>query len=113
VLENHYLRCRGQAGPSVQTFFAQEHENQVFCYANANLTRDEQPGEVLRFIVSFGLYNGDSQRVEKDSPVVTRKTSGPGHPRLQRRSCCTVPQDFPFSPVWRLLSASFFDRELF
>lgn len=50
VLENHYLPCRGQAGPSVQSFFAQEHENQVFCYANANLTRDEQADEVLRFV---------------------------------------------------------------
>lgn len=50
VLENHYIPCRGQACPSVQTFFAQEHEKQVFCYANANLTRDEQTKEVLRFV---------------------------------------------------------------
>jgi hypothetical protein len=50
VLENHYIPCRGQARPSVQTFFAQEHEKQVFCYANANLTRDEQSKEVLRFV---------------------------------------------------------------
>ena len=50
VLENHYLPCRGHAGPSVQSFFAMEHETQVFCYANANLLRDEQAGEVLRFV---------------------------------------------------------------
>ena len=50
VLENHYIPCRGQACPSVQTFFAHEHEKQVFCYANANLTRDEQSKEVLRFV---------------------------------------------------------------
>jgi hypothetical protein len=50
VLENHYMPCRGQACPSVQTFFAQEHEKQVFCYANANLTREEQSHEVLRFV---------------------------------------------------------------
>lgn len=50
VLENHYIPCRGQACPSVQTFFAQEHEKQVFCYANANLTRNEQTKEVLRFV---------------------------------------------------------------
>lgn len=49
VLENHYIPCRGQAAPSVQTFFAQEHEKQVICYANANLMRDEQAGEVLVF----------------------------------------------------------------
>jgi hypothetical protein len=50
VLENHYIPCRGQACPSVQTFFALEHEKQVFCYANANLLRDEQTQEVLRFV---------------------------------------------------------------
>jgi hypothetical protein len=30
ILENHYIPCRGQAAPSVQTFFAQEHEKQFF-----------------------------------------------------------------------------------
>ena len=50
VLENHYIPCRGQACPSVQTFFAQEHEKQVFCYANANLIRDDQTKEVIRFV---------------------------------------------------------------
>ena len=49
LLENHYIPCRGQACPSVQTFFAHDHENHVFCYANANLMRDEQTAEVLRF----------------------------------------------------------------
>lgn len=58
VLENHYIPCRGQAGPSVQTFFAQEHEKHVFCYANANLTRDEQPGEVLRFVEFWEALTG-------------------------------------------------------
>ena len=50
VLENHYIPCRGQACPSVQTFFAQEHEKQVFCYANANLTHNEQKKEMMRFV---------------------------------------------------------------
>jgi hypothetical protein len=58
VLENHYIPCRGQAGPSVQSFFAQEHKNRVFCYANANLTRDEQPGEVLRFVEFWNDLTG-------------------------------------------------------
>jgi hypothetical protein len=50
VLENHYIPGRGTAHASVQSFFAQEHESRVFCYANANLTRDEQPAEVMRFV---------------------------------------------------------------
>jgi hypothetical protein len=58
ILENHYIPCRGQAAPSVQTFFAQQHENHVFCYANANLTRDEQAGEVLCFVDFWHALTG-------------------------------------------------------
>lgn len=72
VLENHYLPCRGQAGPSIQTFFAQEHENQVFCYANANLTRDEQAREVLRFVEYWNDLTGqDPQWLYFDSKLTT------------------------------------------
>ena len=49
-LENHYQPMRGKAGPSVLTFFAMEQKSQVFCYANANLTRSQQAGEILRFV---------------------------------------------------------------
>jgi hypothetical protein len=49
-LENHYLPRRGVAGPSVQTFFALEQDSRCLCYANANLLRAEQHGEVLRFV---------------------------------------------------------------
>jgi hypothetical protein len=49
-LENHYQPRRGKAGPSVLTFFAMERKSRVFCYANANLTRAQQPGEVLKFV---------------------------------------------------------------
>jgi len=49
-LENHYQPMRGKAGPSVMTFFAMEQKSRVFCYSNANLTRDEQSREILRFI---------------------------------------------------------------
>ena len=49
-LENHYQPMRGKAGPSVLTFFAQERNSRVLCYANANLTREGQPKEVLQFV---------------------------------------------------------------
>jgi len=49
-LENHYLPRRGKAGPSVLSFFAQEQDSRVVCYANANLTRADQPGELMRFV---------------------------------------------------------------
>jgi hypothetical protein len=72
VLENHYIPCRGQAERSVQTFFAQEHENQVFCYANANLTRDEQSGELLRFVDFWQALTGhDPEWLYFDSKLTT------------------------------------------
>lgn len=72
VLENHYIPCRGQAGPSVQSFFAQDHENQVFCYANANLTRDEQSGEVTRFVDFWQQLTGqDPEFLYFDSKLTT------------------------------------------
>jgi hypothetical protein len=60
MLENHYIPCRGQACPSVQTFFAQDHKNHVFCYANANLVRDEQSAEVLRFVDYWKDLTGEN-----------------------------------------------------
>ena len=72
VLENHYIPCRGQACPSVQSFFAQEHEKQVFCYANANLTRDEQAQEVIRFVDYWkGLTGQNPEWLYFDSKLTT------------------------------------------
>jgi hypothetical protein len=48
-LENHFVSTRGKACPSVQSFFAQEYDSRVLCYANADLTRASQTGEVMRF----------------------------------------------------------------
>jgi hypothetical protein len=49
-LERHYIPLAGKANPSVLSFFALEQDSRVLCYANANLTRAEQSGEVLRFV---------------------------------------------------------------
>jgi hypothetical protein len=50
ALENHYLPRRGKAGPSVLTFFALEQKSRCLCYANADVTRAEQHGELMRFV---------------------------------------------------------------
>jgi hypothetical protein len=50
VLEQHYVPLAGKASPGVLSFFALEQDSRVLCYANANLTRAEQPGEVMRFV---------------------------------------------------------------
>jgi hypothetical protein len=61
-LENHYQPRRGKAAPSVLTFFAMEQKSQVFCYANANLTRAQQAGEILRFVDFWRNLTGKNPR---------------------------------------------------
>ena len=71
ALDNHFLPRRGKAGPSVLGFFAQEAESRVLCYANANLTRTDQPGELMRFVEFWhGLTGHDPQWLYFDSKVV-------------------------------------------
>jgi hypothetical protein len=72
VLENHYIPCRGTAHSSVQSFFAQEHESRVFCYANANLTRDGQPAGAVRFVEFWHDLTGhDPEWLYFDSKLTT------------------------------------------
>ena len=48
-LEKHYVPTRSQRTRSVLTFFAQDHASTEMVYANADLTKAEQAGEVLAF----------------------------------------------------------------
>ena len=70
-LDTHYIAQRGKAGTSVLTFFAHEPHSHVLCYANANLTRAEQPGELMRFVEFWHAIAGrDPQWLYFDSKVV-------------------------------------------
>jgi hypothetical protein len=69
-LDRHYLPRHGTAGPSVLSFFALEDRSRVLCYANANLTRADQPGEVMRFVEFWhGITGSDPQWLYLDSKV--------------------------------------------
>jgi hypothetical protein len=71
ALENHSLPLRGKAGPSILTFFAHEPTSRVLCYANANLTRADQPGELVRFLDFWhGITGRDPQWLYFDSKLV-------------------------------------------
>jgi hypothetical protein len=59
-LENHYIPGRGKAAASVQTFFAQAQNSHVLCYANANLARAEQSGELMRFVEFWRSVTGEN-----------------------------------------------------
>ena len=81
-LERHYIPLAGKASPSVLSFFALEHDSRVLCYANADLTRAEQPGEVLRFVDFWQELTGaDPEWLYFDSKVTTYPELG----RLQQR----------------------------
>jgi hypothetical protein len=70
-LDRHYLPRRGKAGPSVLTFFALEQTSRCLCYANANLTRADQDGELMRFVEFWrGVAGSDPKWVYFDSKVV-------------------------------------------
>jgi hypothetical protein len=71
ALESHYLPLRGKAGPSILTFFAHEPQSRVLCYANANVTRADQPGELMRFVEFWHAVTGhDPQWLYFDSKLV-------------------------------------------
>jgi hypothetical protein len=71
ALENHYLPRKGKAGPSILAFFAHEPNSRVLCYGNANLTRDDQPGELLRFVEFWHAVTGhDPHWLYFDSKLV-------------------------------------------
>jgi hypothetical protein len=71
-LERHYVPLQGKASPSVLSFFALEQGSRVLCYANANLTRAEQAGEVLRFVEFWHELTGsDPAWLYFDSKVTT------------------------------------------
>jgi hypothetical protein len=61
-LDRHYLPRRGKAGTSVLTFFALEQKGRCLCYANANLTRADQKGELMRFVDFWQTVTGSDPR---------------------------------------------------
>ncbi len=70
-LDRHYRPRRGKAGTSVLTFFALEQTGRCLCYANANVTRADQKGAVMRFVEFWHTVTGsDPQWLYFDSKVV-------------------------------------------
>jgi hypothetical protein len=61
-LDRHYLPRRGKAGISVLTFFALEQKGRCLCYANANLTRADQKGELMRFVDFWQTVTGSDPK---------------------------------------------------
>ncbi len=50
LVEKHYVSKRSRRQKGILAFLAQDASERVFCYANAELRKDEQNDEVLRFV---------------------------------------------------------------
>ena len=50
LIEKHYVSKRSRRQKGVLAFLAQDAETRVFCYANAELRKDQQNDEILRFV---------------------------------------------------------------
>ena len=50
LVEKHYISKRSRSEKGLLAFLAQDAETRVFCYANAELRKDQRDDEVLRFV---------------------------------------------------------------
>ena len=57
-LEKHYVSSRSRSQKGVLVFLARDATERVLCYANAGLTKAQQPGEILRFVKFWKQQTG-------------------------------------------------------
>jgi len=57
-LEKHYVSSRSRSQKGVLVFLARDAIERVLCYANAGLTKAQQPGEILRFVKFWKQHTG-------------------------------------------------------
>jgi hypothetical protein len=50
LVQKHYVSKRSRRQKGVLVFLAQDAERRVFCYANADLRKEDQNDEILRFV---------------------------------------------------------------
>ncbi len=58
LVQKHYVSKRSRRQKAVLAFLAQDADKRVFCYANADLRRDEANDEILRFIEFWKARTG-------------------------------------------------------
>ena len=61
-IESHYVSARSRRQPSILVFLAQNEENHVFCYSNANLRKGEEAEEIFHFIAFWKKAHGQAPK---------------------------------------------------
>ncbi len=58
LMEKHYVSKRSRRQKGVLAFLAQDADRRVFCYANADLRKEHQNDEILRFVAFWEQRTG-------------------------------------------------------
>lgn len=58
LVEKHYVSKRSRRQKGLLAFLARDAEHNVFCYANAEIRKREQPDEILRFLAFWKERTG-------------------------------------------------------
>ena len=58
LVEKHYVSKRSRQQKGMLAFLAQDAETRVFCYANAELRKDQRDDEILRFVAFWKQRTG-------------------------------------------------------
>ena len=74
LVEKHYVSKRSRRQKGILAFLAQDATTRVFCYANANLRKDRQNDEILRFLEFWKQRTGGfPEELIFDSKLTTYK----------------------------------------
>jgi len=72
LLQKHYVSKRSRRQKGILAFLASDADTHVFCYANGQLRKDEQPDEILWFVTYWQQRTGHvPQEVIFDSKLTT------------------------------------------
>ncbi len=72
LMERHYVSKRSRRQKGVLAFLAQDADRRVFCYANADLRKQDQNDEILRFVEFWKKRTGSlPQELIFDSKLTT------------------------------------------
>ena len=72
LVQKHYVSKRSRRQKGILAFVAQDSSTQVFCYGNAELRKEEQNDEILRFVEYWKQRTGKlPQELVFDSKLTT------------------------------------------
>lgn len=87
LVEKHYVSKRSRRQKGVLAFLAQDADRRVFCYANADLRKEDQNDEVLRFV---RFWKNRTGRLPEELIFDSRLTTYANLNRLNRQGIAFI-----------------------